>query len=252
MFSQSTEPIINRAMAELASFKPFNVNNVNRDELIYSYWQYHQRFKSFKIFSSLNGHVLDVGSGPGGLYFWKEYKTPNRSDLKMTALDLEKGQHFDRYDDYVIYNLDHGDMPFKSNSFDFIILAHLIEHVTDWKSLLEKCNKVLKQDGVIYIETPSIHTINLPTCGFYKQLGFPCTTINFLDDHTHVNTVDLDKVNEYASGLGLVTLEKGYCKSPLLENTLLSYGYHKQDQEASQYGLWSKLMFSSYIILQKG
>src|SRR5580765_6025925 len=47
-----------------------------------------------------------------------------------------------------------------------------------------------------YIETPSRHTINLPSRDFYRQKGFPCTTINFKDDHTHVETVDLDEVGD--------------------------------------------------------
>jgi len=251
MFSQNIEPIIKKAVEELNVFTPGSVENYKRDKLIELYWRFHPRFKSFKVFARKNANVLDIGSGSGGLFFWKEYMEPVRTDLKMTALDLQKGEHFNRYDNYVLFNLDTGDIPLPESSFDYIFLSHLIEHVRDWRSLIEKCNNVLKDKGILYIETPSKHTINLPSRDLYQQKGWPCTTINFMDDHTHVETVDLDEVNDYAIGFNMISLEKGYCKNPLLEDILLSFGHRFKDPEAAQYGLWSKLMFSSYMILQK-
>jgi SAM-dependent methyltransferase len=195
--------------------------------------------------------VLDIGSGSGGLFFWKEYMLPNRKDLKMTAVDLQKGEHFDRYEKYVILNLDDKTLPFDNESFDFIMLSHLIEHVKDWKLLLDECKRVLKSSGTVYIETPSLHTRDLPESKYYKDMGFPCQTINFFDDGTHVEPVDLDKAGAYINSIDCVVLEKGYCRSIYLEDQLLSYGYQNKDMEVSQYGLWSKLLFSSYIVLQK-
>jgi len=75
--------------------------------------------------------------------------------------------------------------------------------------------------------------------------------INFKDDLTHVETVDLDEVGNFALEHNILTLEKGYCKSPFLEDLLLSFGLLNKDAETCQYGLWSKLFFSSYIILYK-
>jgi len=251
MFSQNIEPIIKKAVEELNVFTPASVENYKREKLIELYWQFHPRFKSFKTCPGTDAHVLDIGSGSGGLFFWKQYLLPVRTDLKMTALDLREGEHFDKYDDYVLFNLDSGDIPVRENSFDYIFLSHLIEHVRDWRSLIEKCNKVLRDKGIMYIETPSKHTIHLPSRDLYRQKGFPCTTINFMDDHTHVEPVDLDEVNDYANGLNIVALEKGFCRNPFLEDILLSFGHRFQDPQASQYGLWSKLIFSSYIVLQK-
>lgn len=251
MFHQNLDPTIERAMLELDSFKPSTVENYNRDKLIELHWRFHPRFRSFKIFPRKNAHVLDIGSGSGGLFFWKEYREPVRTDLKMTALDLQKGEHFNRYDNYVLFNLDNGDIPLPDDSYDFIFLSHLIEHVSNWKSLVENCARLLKSNGTIYIETPSKHTVDLPSKEFYIQKGYLCTTINFRDDFTHVETVDLDEVGDFSSEFNLITLEKGFCKIPFLENTLLSGGLQNKDAELCQYGLWSKLLFSSYLILCK-
>ena len=200
------------------------------------------------MFAAPNANMLDIGSGSGGLFYWKEYQLPLRVDMKMTALDLQKGEHFDKYDNYALFNLDEGNIPLAANSFDFILLSHLIEHVGNWKSLIEKCNKLLKSGGIIYIETPSPHTVHLPPKGIYLKKGFLCTTINFKDDLTHIKTVDLDEVGNFAMEYNILTLEKGYCKSPFLENLLLSFGLLNKDGETCQYGLWSKLLFSSYIM----
>jgi SAM-dependent methyltransferase len=250
MFNQHITPLVK---SNLDYFNSLNLEKVEdkRDDLIKLYWQYHQRFKSIKTFSVKNGSVLDIGSGSGGLFFWKEYLLPNRKDLKMTAVDLQKGEHFDCYEKYVILNLDDKTLPFDNESFDFIMLSHLIEHVNDWQSLLDQVKRVLKKFGTVYIETPSLHTRDLPKSQYFKDLGFPCQTINFFDDGTHVEPVDLDKVAAYFNAIDGVVLEKGYCKSVYLEDQLLSYGHEHNDMEVAQYGLWSKLLFSSYIVLQK-
>ena len=250
MFSQKIDLLVKNSLSYFEPFTPVKVNT-ERDDLIKLYWQYHQRFKAIKTFPVQNGSVLDVGSGSGGLFFWKEYMLPNRKDMTMTAVDLQKGEHFNRYEKYVILNLDDKTLPFEDNSFDFIMLSHLIEHVNDWKSLLDQCSRILKKSGVMYIETPSLHTRNLPSSSVYKEKGLPCQTINFFDDKTHVEPVNLDEVGTYANSVDCMVLEKGYCRSIYLEDQLLSFGHKHNDQEVAQYGLWSKLLFSSYIVIQK-
>ena len=84
MFHQNLGPIVQRAMLELNNFKPSVLEKYDREVLIRLYWQYHPRFKSFKILSTKNANMLDIGSGNGGLFYWKEYLLPSRADMKDT------------------------------------------------------------------------------------------------------------------------------------------------------------------------
>ncbi len=49
-------------------------------------------------------------------------------------------------------------MPFKSNTFDYIMLEHLIEHLSwqDGKKMLKECFRILKKGGKLRISTPNI------------------------------------------------------------------------------------------------
>jgi SAM-dependent methyltransferase len=252
MFTANIDHIIRPALNYLEetdyAAKP---EDYSSDELIGMYWQYHQRFKTFKNFSKKNDAILDVGGGSGGINFWKEYLTPLRSDMEIYAVDLSKGEYFDHYKDFKLINLDTDEIPFEKEKFGFIIISHLIEHVMDWKNLIDQCDNVLNTNGFLYIETPSLHTTNLPARSHYVEKGYNCSTLNFYDDPTHINPVNLDVVSAYCEAKNMIPLEKGYCKNPFLEDFLLTTGIRQNNPELTTYGLWSKLLFSSYIILQK-
>lgn len=52
-------------------------------------------------------------------------------------------------------------IPFKSNSVDFVICSHVLEHVIDDVVVLQEIKRVIKKDGVIYLNVP-INEENLP------------------------------------------------------------------------------------------
>ncbi len=222
----------------------------DREYLISQYYQYHPRFSSIKNCSP-NSKVLDVGCGAGGLGHWKNYLFPKRNDVHITGIDLYTPTQKTTLDAFFKVNLDEEKLPFPDKSFNFVFMSHLIEHVKDWKALLSECDRVLKEDGTIYIETPSLHTVHLPPRSEFIENGFSCTTINFYDDSTHTVTVDLDEAKKYMKDKGYNTLSQGYCKNVYLEDALIRFGFHHQDEEVTSYGIWSKLLFAAGILLQK-
>ena len=47
----------------------------------------------------------------------------------------------------------------ESNCFDVITLSHVIEHVHEPKQLLQAVHRLLKPGGMVYIDTPNIHSL---------------------------------------------------------------------------------------------
>ncbi|MEJ2618282.1 MAG: methyltransferase domain-containing protein [Ignavibacteriaceae bacterium] len=73
------------------------------------------------------------------------------------------------------------------NFFDVIMVNHVIEHIVNGIEIIENLSKKIKRGGRIYIETPSVKSLSLPS-----QPG----TLNFCDDVTHKKIYSLvDIVN---------------------------------------------------------
>lgn len=62
------------------------------------------------------------------------------------------------------------------NYYDVIIVSHVIEHIKNGEIVIDSLCAKLNVGGIIYIETPSPRTFNLPSA-----IGFA----NFYDDKTH-------------------------------------------------------------------
>jgi|WetSurSiteA1Bulk_404760.scaffolds.fasta_scaffold00119_8 glycosyltransferase involved in cell wall biosynthesis/predicted SAM-dependent methyltransferase len=62
----------------------------------------------------------------------------------------------------------------QDETFDFIILSHLLEHVANPFFVIKDAYRVLKENGVLYI--------SIPDCRFSDDIGRPKTTFNELDN----------------------------------------------------------------------
>lgn len=99
--------------------------------------------------------VLNIGCG------FASYKAPNVINL-------------DGYGDVQV-KWDLGDprpLPFKDQSFDFILANHILEHVPNWWHCFEECSRVLKVGGRMEVW--------LPGMGSDSVLGF----------RDHINTIN--------------------------------------------------------------
>ena len=66
--------------------------------------------------------------------------------------------------------------------FDVVIMNHVIEHINNGIEVVDIITKKIKDHGRIYIETPSVKSLSLPS-----QAG----TLNFCDDETHKKLYDI-------------------------------------------------------------
>ena len=110
-----------------------------------------------KKVSSLKGsNVLDIGCGYGALSYilTKEGVRCTGTEIDKNALSFAK-----RFSSTIIkkgrprFLQVKGELlPFKNNSFDTVALFDVIEHVRRPSILLEESKRVLKKDGILYVE----------------------------------------------------------------------------------------------------
>ena len=65
------------------------------------------------------------------------------------------------------------DAEFPENSFDVVVIRDLLEHVADPVTFLEKCNKVLKSGGRIFIKVPNGRCNLQPYIDAHRKYGEP-------------------------------------------------------------------------------
>lgn len=83
------------------------------------------------------GRLLDVGCADGSL----------RNFLSRTI--IYKGLDLAKSEDKDIVQGDALDMPFSNDSFDYVVIPEIIEHVISPYCLLKECKRVLKPNGLL-------------------------------------------------------------------------------------------------------
>lgn len=104
--------------------------------------------------SNFNQHVLDVGCGNGDfLSFAKKAGWKTRGiDFDPMAVKIAQSRGLNVTEGSIdsLHN--------ESQTYDFITLSHVLEHVPDPIKMLEDCYKLLKSGGALWIETPNINS----------------------------------------------------------------------------------------------
>lgn len=106
-----------------------------------------------------DSYVLDIGAGQGHFrnlfencnYFTVDFY--NYPGIKIVA-DITR------------------QLPFQSNSFDYLVLSNVLEHIKEPKKLLKECYRVLKKKGRIIILIPFMIKIHQPPYDFNRYTHF--------------------------------------------------------------------------------
>lgn len=222
----------------------------SRSELEILYWLFHPRFRFFKTVP-LDSKLLDIGASTGGLFFWKKWEFPNRNDIKMYAIDRKKGEFFEKFDDFQILDLNEEKIKYDDNFFDAIFMSHIVEHLNDIQKIMNECWRLLKKGGRIYIETPTVETIEYPSKSVFLSKGIKTSTINFFDDRTHSKAYSNEELRNFLQSSNFKVVESGIINNRFLEDELLTYGLNNDDETMTTYSIWSKLSWAHYVIGEK-
>ena len=144
------------------------------------------KFKYFyKRFQNLTVKILDIGCGNNSPEITK-YWFPNSI---YHGIDIQSYIDQEQFIDKIfLVDLERNTLEDKiTDSYDIIILSHVIEHIENGKQVVDFCCGRLKDNGHIYIEFPSVRSLNLPSA-----IG----TLNFFDDPTHKKIYALNHIKK--------------------------------------------------------
>ena len=140
----------------------------------------------YNLYKDKEFSILDIGCGNHSASVTKKY-FPN---CKYYGLDKETYNNSE-YDFKLMtkfYKLDLENDSLEvipDNFFDVIIMNHVIEHIFNGIEIVENLSRKIKRGGRLYIETPSVKSLSLPS-----QPG----TLNFCDDETHKKIYNLTDI----------------------------------------------------------
>ena len=229
---------------------PRTLASASRVQLIEWYWLGHPRFQFFKGLGE-GTHLLDIGAGSGGLPYWRQYLPPDRSDLKLSGIDLAEPATREFYENFHVGNLDDG-IPFADGSFDAAFASHVLEHVSSPEQLLSEIGRCVRIGGLVYIEMPTPASKELPRAEEFREAGWPMMISNFFDDGTHRDTFDLLALEAMAQRAHLKVRHRGTIRVPYLEDALIARGCEWKDSELLLYGYWSSTLWAQYAVFERG
>lgn len=106
--------------------------------------------------------ILEVGAGTGATLLELKNKGIAKTimgfDIVCVSPDKEK------FDSFIIGNIEQGTIPFEVDFFDSIILADVLEHLVEPQKTIQKLIPHLKKGGHFYISLPNVRNLEV----FYK------------------------------------------------------------------------------------
>lgn len=97
--------------------------------------------------------VLDVGCGRGDTLAWLQRWGADVHGTQVSATAAQVARDLIGHDRIFVGEL--ADAGYPDASFDCVTLWHVLEHVSDPLSLLKEIQRILRPDGLLYIEVPN-------------------------------------------------------------------------------------------------
>ncbi len=161
--------------------------------------RYEEFFHLYKVKAS--DKILEIGAGAGFAL-----NHINADNQKYFPLDIST-HNLIRVSDKtegVIYPIsgDVFNLPFPSDSFDFILLSEVLEHLNDPIMALKEIQRVLKTGGSFIVSVPYNETISYQMCIHCNK---PTPT------NAHLHSFDENKLENFVKSAGLTPIKISKC-----------------------------------------
>jgi len=135
--------------------------------------------------------VLELGCGSGSNLIFLNHINPH---LELHGVDIQDSDGLPAFVCFRQLDLETGSLPYENDSFDLILMVHVLEHLHNPLTLAPEINRVLKCGGHLYIEAPNWVSMLIPSFGFQRRQHGP---FNFFDDPTHLRPWSKHKIYSY-------------------------------------------------------
>jgi 2-polyprenyl-3-methyl-5-hydroxy-6-metoxy-1,4-benzoquinol methylase len=158
-FSKIRDILRNAMLSEIWGYKQFDVNKWWASILARFFYlipplRERARFKMGDFFLPFigKGRLLEIGCGNGGyLSFMKKLGW----NVKGIEMDKEAVKIAREHYGIDVIEGDAETFDFGKNSFDAIVMFHVIEHLYNPLKMIKKCYEALSEGGIIFITTPN-------------------------------------------------------------------------------------------------
>lgn len=112
-------------------------------------------------------YILDVGCGPGWLWWASRDRLPN--DLRVSLVDTSQGMIDEAKTNLTMVKkvevieagiADAVALPHAFETFDVVLLLHVLYHVSDPRSAIQEASRVLRPGGRLFVSTNTLENLN--------------------------------------------------------------------------------------------
>lgn len=196
-----------------------------------------------KLFTGIH---LDYGSNDGHVlvHLFNHAQQLYSADVENKLDDNYKKKIFKSLD----INIDNSKIESIPNDFfDSASCIHVLEHVPTPKNVIDELFRIIKSNGLIYIETPNERSLYTPTLSSGR-------TWNFYDDKTHIQPFSSTSLKALAEQSGFEVLDSGIYRenkyafalpfAPIISLFL-------RDMRPLHYSIIHSIGWSSFILCKK-